>query len=88
MFSRTHAVQGNETYRFSSTYTLSDFPLLIGGILRRSKRHAEQKARARSLLNNTDVFKVANIFLSTTYLGLVLGGLLYLSVNARSKSPA
>jgi hypothetical protein len=50
MFSRTRAVRGNETYRFSATYTLSDFPLLIGEILRRSERRAEQKARARSLI--------------------------------------
>jgi hypothetical protein len=50
MFSRTHAVRGNETYRFSATYTLSDFPLLIGEILRRSERRSESKARARSLI--------------------------------------
>ena len=50
MFSRTHAARGNETYRFSATYTLSDFPLLIGEILRRSERRADQKARARSLI--------------------------------------
>jgi hypothetical protein len=48
MFSRTHAARGNETYRFSATYTLSDFPLLIGEILRRSERRSQQKARARS----------------------------------------
>ncbi len=41
MFSRTHAARGNETYRFSATYTLSDFPLLIGEILRRSERRSE-----------------------------------------------
>lgn len=50
MFSRTHAARGNETNRFSATYTLSDFPLLIGEILRRSERRSEQKARARLLL--------------------------------------
>jgi len=37
MFSRTHAPRGNETYRFSTTYTLSDSPLLIGEILRRKR---------------------------------------------------
>jgi len=49
MFSRIHAARGNETYRFSTTYTLSDFPLLIGEILRRSERRSEQKARASAL---------------------------------------
>jgi hypothetical protein len=51
MFSRTYAARGNETYRFSATYTLSDFPLLIGEILRRSQHRSEQKARARSLIH-------------------------------------
>jgi hypothetical protein len=51
MFLRTHAARGNETNRFSATYTLSDFPLLIGEILRRSERRSERKARARSLIH-------------------------------------
>jgi hypothetical protein len=51
MFSRTHTARGNETYRFSATNTLSDFPLLIGEILRRSERRSEQKARARSRIH-------------------------------------
>jgi hypothetical protein len=51
MFSRTHAARRDETYRFSSTYTLSDFPLLIGEILRRSELRSERKARARSLIH-------------------------------------
>jgi hypothetical protein len=49
MFSRTHATRVDETYRFSSTHTLSDFPLLIGEILRRSERRSERKDRTRSL---------------------------------------
>lgn len=56
MFSRTHAARGNETYRFSVTYTLSDFPLLIGEILRRSERRSERKARARSLIHKIRAF--------------------------------
>jgi hypothetical protein len=51
MFLRTHAARGDETYRFSATYTLSDFPLLIGEILRRSERRSEQKAKVRSLFH-------------------------------------
>jgi hypothetical protein len=51
MFSRINAAHGDETYRFSATYTLSDFPLLIGEILRRSERRSEQKAKVRSLLH-------------------------------------
>jgi hypothetical protein len=56
MFLRTHAARGNETTRFSATYTLSDFPLLIGEILRRSERRSEQKARARLLLQKIRAF--------------------------------
>jgi hypothetical protein len=71
MFSRTHAARGDETYRFSATYTLSDFPLLIGEILRRSERRLERKARARSLIHKIRAFlQFANIFLSITCLGL------------------
>ncbi len=71
MFSRTHAARGDETHRFSATYTLSDFPLLIGEILRRSERRLERKARARSLIHKIRAFlQFANIFLSITCLGL------------------
>jgi len=71
MFSRTHAARGDETYRFSATYTLSDFPLLIGEILRRSERRSERKARATPLIHKIRAFlRFANIFLSITYLGL------------------
>jgi hypothetical protein len=50
MFSRNHAMRANETYRFSTTPTLSDYPLLIGEILRRSERRSEKRARLRSLM--------------------------------------
>ena len=56
MFSRIHAARGDETYRSSETYTLSDFPLLIGEILRRSERRSERKARARSLIHKIGAF--------------------------------
>jgi hypothetical protein len=56
MFSRTHAARGDETYRFSATYTLSDFPLLIGEILPRSERRSERKARATSLIHKIRAF--------------------------------
>jgi hypothetical protein len=51
MFLRIYAARGDETYRFSATCTLSDFPLLIGEILRRSERRSERKAKVRSLLH-------------------------------------
>jgi hypothetical protein len=38
MFSRRHVAPGYEPYRFSATRTLSDFPLLIGELLRRGER--------------------------------------------------
>ena len=49
-FSRAHVAPGSETYRFSATRTLSDFPLLIGKILRRGELRALQKARRRGLI--------------------------------------
>jgi hypothetical protein len=36
MFSRTHTTRADETYRFSDNRTLSDFPLLIGEVIRRA----------------------------------------------------
>jgi hypothetical protein len=50
MFSRRQVVHPQETYRFSMTHTLSDYPLLIGEILRRDERRAIQQAKRRSLL--------------------------------------
>jgi hypothetical protein len=42
---------GSETYRFSETHTLSDYPLLIGEILRRNQRRSLQEARLQAFLN-------------------------------------
>jgi hypothetical protein len=39
----------NEMSRFSATHTLSDFPLLIGEILRRGDLRSRRQARRRSL---------------------------------------
>jgi hypothetical protein len=39
-----------ETYRFSGTHTLSDYPLLIGEILRRDRLRALQQAKRRSVI--------------------------------------
>jgi hypothetical protein len=49
MFSRANIARDDKTYRFSPTYTLSDFPLLIGEILRRSERRSELRAKRRLL---------------------------------------
>jgi hypothetical protein len=57
MSSKIHPVRGNENYRFSTTPTLSDFPLLIGEILRRSDRRLEKRARRRSFMKKVR-FKV------------------------------
>jgi len=48
MLSRIQSGHGNEGYRFSSTATLSDFPLLIGEILRRSDLRVEKRAKRRA----------------------------------------
>jgi hypothetical protein len=50
MLSRRRVVHPQETYRFSMTHTLSDYPLLIGEILRRDQRRTIQQAKRRSLL--------------------------------------
>jgi hypothetical protein len=41
-----------ETYRFSMTQTLSDYPLLIGEILRRDQLRARQQAKLRALFSD------------------------------------
>ena len=50
MLSRRRVVHPRETYRFSMTHTLSDYPLLIGELLRRDQRRSIQQAERRSLL--------------------------------------
>jgi hypothetical protein len=49
MFSRNHGKPHTETYRFSATPTLSDFPLLIGEMLRLSDLRSKRQASHRSL---------------------------------------
>jgi hypothetical protein len=45
---RRRKVHPTETYRFSITHTLSDYPLLIGEILRRNAMRAAQQAKRRT----------------------------------------
>jgi hypothetical protein len=52
MSSRRRVIHTQETYRFSVTHTLSDYPLLIGEILRRDERRVIQLEKRRSLLYN------------------------------------
>src|SRR5260370_31952709 len=40
-------IHPQETYRFSTTHTLSDYPLLIGEILRRDQQRASNKLNAK-----------------------------------------
>jgi hypothetical protein len=47
---RRRLIHPQETYRFSTTHTLSDYPLLIGEILRRDELRAVQQAKRRTLL--------------------------------------
>ena len=49
MFSRTHGKPYTETYRFSATPTLSDFPLLIGEMVRLRDLRFKRRAQRRSL---------------------------------------
>jgi hypothetical protein len=50
MSSWTHGAQANEMTHFSTTRTLSDFPLLIGEMLRRGNLHSRRQARRRTLI--------------------------------------
>ena len=44
-------IPGSETYRFSETHTLSDYPLLIGEILRRNQKRSLQEARLQAFID-------------------------------------
>ena len=46
---RRRKVHPTEAYRFSVTRTLSDYPLLIGEILRRDAMRTAQQAKRRTL---------------------------------------
>jgi len=50
MSSYHRIIHPQETYRFSGTHTLSDYPLLIGEILRRDQLRALQQAKRRTLI--------------------------------------
>ena len=50
MKSQRRIIHPQETYRFSMTHTLSDYPLLIGEILRRDELRAVQHARRRAMM--------------------------------------
>jgi hypothetical protein len=47
---RRRIIHPQETYRFSTTHTLSDYPLLIGEILRRDQLRTVQLSKRRTLL--------------------------------------
>jgi hypothetical protein len=49
MSSHRRTIHPQETYRFSMTHTLSDYPLLIGEILRRDQVRTVQQARRRAI---------------------------------------
>jgi len=50
MSSHRRTIHPEETYRFSVTHTLSDYPLLIGEILRRDRLRTVQQAKRRTFL--------------------------------------
>ena len=52
MASHRRTTHPRETYRFSMTHTLSDYPLLIGEILRRDHLRARQQARRRAIFSD------------------------------------
>ena len=52
MASHHRIIHLQETYRFSTTHTLSDYPLLIGEVLRRDQHRAIHKASRRAILDD------------------------------------
>jgi hypothetical protein len=52
MSSHRRIINTQETYRFSMTHTLSDYPLLIGEILRRDQVRVLQQAKRRAILRD------------------------------------
>jgi hypothetical protein len=61
MTSHRRFAHPEETYRFSLTHTLSDYPLLIGEILRRDQHRAMQQEKRRAIfyeLSRTLGFRV------------------------------
>src|SRR5260221_10634096 len=48
MSAQRRSRSSTESYRFSVTRTLSDYPLLIGEILRRDERRSRQEAKRNS----------------------------------------
>jgi hypothetical protein len=52
MSSHRRTTHPQETYRFSMTHTLSDYPLLIGEILRRDQVRARHQAKLRTLFSD------------------------------------
>ncbi|MBV8099235.1 MAG: hypothetical protein JOZ31_08760 [Verrucomicrobia bacterium] len=52
MSSHHRTTHPQETYRFSTTHTLSDYPLLIGEILRRDQVRVSQQAKRRAILSD------------------------------------
>jgi hypothetical protein len=52
MSSHRRTTHPQETYRFSMTHTLSDYPLLIGEILRRDHLRARHQARRRAIFSD------------------------------------
>jgi len=52
MSSHHRTTHPQETYRFSMTHTLSDYPLLIGEILRRDQVRVSQQAKRRAILSD------------------------------------
>jgi hypothetical protein len=64
MLSRRRVVHPQETYRFSMTHTLSDYPLLIGEILRRDQLRAIQQAKRRSFF--VDIGRALGLRLART----------------------
>jgi hypothetical protein len=52
MLSYRRFIHPEETYRFSVTHTLSDYPLLIGEMLRRDQLKVLQQARRRAIFHD------------------------------------
>jgi hypothetical protein len=52
MAPRRRVVHQTETYRFSATQTISDYPLLVGELLRRGELRQLHEARVRARIRD------------------------------------
>src|SRR5260370_40353816 len=82
-------IHPQETYRFSTTHTLSDYPLLIGEILRRDQQRAVQQAKRQTFLYGLGrALLVCEFTVRWVARAFITSGLSWMRETAPSQTPA